>query len=510
MNKNKQSQLNAGRVRSLGLLDKTLPLTAATIPQLRNRRQFQFNGMQFETNPLSLHMPRGGLDGDAGDGRFPAAEDRRESIPYQTFKTSSPTSAISRVNALRSCANGIVGGNDMASPRMVPQLAASQPHLQRQPEERIPWRADNDNFYNQAGGEDAYTYSNDNSGYNNNNYSSGYNNSNDNTTSSYNNSNSYNSSSYKNSSSYNNSLSNNNNSFSNNSSFNNNNSNNNDNDNNNSERFHQILAKYSRQPLTDEYINTNNNNNSINHTTPNNNVVSDNVNNNNNSYNSNNNTTKTSSSYNNNNNNNNNTIKSSSSYNNNSNNMKTSSAYTNNNTLKASNSYNSNMDGNNQIEDVLNNSQPAHKEELLIPPRIYSRPLKLNGFRFGQMRAGGSFNAAGVNQSMDYITLTGFLLGYLTSNVLFFLCWYFSWLKGQVVKLRRHFLGHANLWEFFDFEDTTRYTMQTKLLLAPIILGCSILYCVVNILHLLIKLVRSDVPRTVVDFVQRIARSHWP
>ncbi|KRF82265.1 uncharacterized protein Dvir_GJ26409 [Drosophila virilis] len=401
MNKNKQSQLNTGRVRSLGLLDKTLPLTAATIPQLRNRRQFQFNGMQFETNPLSLHMPRGGLDGDAGDGRFPATDDRRESSPYQTFKTSSPPSAISRVNALRSFANGVGGGNDMASPRVVPQLAASQPHLQRQPEERITWRADNDNGYNQAGGEDAYAYNNDNGGY------------------------------------------------------------------------------------------THNNNN----------------NNNNNSYSSSYNI-KTSSSYNNN--NNNNSIKASSSYNNNTNTMKTNSSYANNNALKTSSTYNSNLDGNNQIEDILNNNQPAHKEELLIPPRIYSRPLKLNAFRFGQMRAGGSFNAAAVNHSMDYITLTGFLLGYLTSNVLFFLCWYFSWLKGQVVKLRRHFLGHANLWEFFDFEDTTRYTMQTKLLLAPIILGCSILYCVVNILHLLIKLVRSDVPRTVVDFVQRIARSHWP
>lgn len=111
------------------------------------------------------------------------------------------------------------------------------------------------------------------------------------------------------------------------------------------------------------------------------------------------------------------------------------------------------------------------------------------------------------NSKMDYITLTGFLLGYLTSNVLYFLCWYFSWLKGLVINLRRQFLGQTSLWEFFDFEDTTRYSMQRKLLVAPIILVCSILYCVVNILHLLIKLVRSDVPRTVVELVQRTAKS---
>ncbi|KAH8276563.1 hypothetical protein KR044_001629 [Drosophila immigrans] len=125
----------------------------------------------------------------------------------------------------------------------------------------------------------------------------------------------------------------------------------------------------------------------------------------------------------------------------------------------------------------------------------------------------GTGNATGIGAEqppqMDYITLAGFLLGYLTSNVLFFLCWYFSWLKGQVMRMRKHFLGQSNLWEFFDFEDTTRYSMQTKLLLAPIILVCSILYCVVNMLHLLIKLVRADVPRTVVDIVQRIGQSHW-
>lgn len=120
---------------------------------------------------------------------------------------------------------------------------------------------------------------------------------------------------------------------------------------------------------------------------------------------------------------------------------------------------------------------------------------------------GNSSSSIVGNSKMDYITLTGFLLGYLTSNVLYFLCWYFSWLKGLVINLRKHFLGQTSLWEFFDFEDTTRYSMQRKLMVAPIILVCSILYCVVNILHLLIKLVRSDVPRTVVELVQRTAKS---
>lgn len=170
--------------------------------------------------------------------------------------------------------------------------------------------------------------------------------------------------------------------------------------------------------------------------------------------------------------------------------------YTNN--PNVNNNYN-----NSYIENENNNNNNQDQQEIRpIPTGFYSQPTKL---------AGCQRKATAVTQSkMDYITLAGFLLGYLMSNVLYFLCWYFSWLKGQVMKLRSHFLGQSNLWEFFDFDDTTRYSMKTKLILAPIILICSILYCVVNILHLTIKLVRSDVPRTVVDVVQRIAKNYWP
>ncbi|XP_017055336.1 uncharacterized protein LOC108097520 [Drosophila ficusphila] len=108
---------------------------------------------------------------------------------------------------------------------------------------------------------------------------------------------------------------------------------------------------------------------------------------------------------------------------------------------------------------------------------------------------------------MDYITLAGLVLGCLASHVLFLLCWYFSWLKNQAVGMRRRFLGNANLWEFFDLEDTSRYSVQTKLVLAPLIVVCGLLYCVVNMLHLVVQVVRSDVPRTVVVFVQRVANS---
>ncbi|XP_017063961.1 uncharacterized protein LOC108103103 [Drosophila eugracilis] len=113
----------------------------------------------------------------------------------------------------------------------------------------------------------------------------------------------------------------------------------------------------------------------------------------------------------------------------------------------------------------------------------------------------------GVISKMDYITLTGLVLGCVVSHALFFLCWYFSWLKNQAVGLRKRFLGNANLWEFFDMEDTSRYSVQTKLVLAPLILLCGLLYCVVNMLHLVVQVVRSDVPRTVVVFVQRVANS---
>jgi len=113
----------------------------------------------------------------------------------------------------------------------------------------------------------------------------------------------------------------------------------------------------------------------------------------------------------------------------------------------------------------------------------------------------------GASSKMDYITLAGLVLGCVVSHALFFLCWYFSWLKNQAIGLRKRFLGNANLWEFFDLEDTTRYSVQTKLVMAPLILLCGLLYCVVNLLHLVVQVVRSDVPRTVVVFVQRVANS---
>ncbi|SPP86845.1 Hypothetical predicted protein [Drosophila guanche] len=108
---------------------------------------------------------------------------------------------------------------------------------------------------------------------------------------------------------------------------------------------------------------------------------------------------------------------------------------------------------------------------------------------------------------MDYITLIGFVLGYLASNILLFLCWYFSWLKEQVLMIRRRLLGPDNLCEFFDFEDNTRHSIHTKLILAPIIFFGIVLYGLVNLLHIAVKVVRSDVPRTVVDFVQAVAHS---
>ncbi|XP_023166638.2 uncharacterized protein DDB_G0283357 [Drosophila hydei] len=434
MNRNKQqSQQNANRIRSLGLLDKTMPLTAATPPQLRNRRQFQFNGMNFETNPLSLQRSRGGLDGDAGDGRFPAAEEWRDPSPYHTtYKTPMPT--INRPYPQHSCQSDMSMNNEVNSPRMV-----NHSQVVHQPDGRTAWQADNYNGNSQAGGEDTYSNS----------YNCNYSINNANN-SARNNTNSSNNNSSNNASLSSNKISP--------SSI-------------NADRFQQVLAKYSKQPVSDDYsVNSNINNNNATTTT-----------------------TTTNGSY-------------GSSINSIGNmNMKR-----NYNNRSTGNSI-SNSDRKNNIPDELNNDQST-REQPVFSPRMYNRSnLKLSGFRYGQMRAGGGCSSAAINRSkMDYITLAGFLLGYLTSNMLFFLCWYFTWLKGQVVKLRNHFLGQANLWEFFDFEDTTRYSMQTKLLLAPIILGCSILYCVVNVLHLLIKLVRADVPRTVVDFVQRIVRNHWP
>ncbi|XP_034473385.1 GATA zinc finger domain-containing protein 16 [Drosophila innubila] len=358
-NKNKQQlhlHSNASRVRSLGLVDMALPLTVASPPQLRHRRHFQFNGMHFEANPLSLQLPRSAQDGDAGDARYSTtitSEQRRDPSSF-------PFKALLR------------GGDNISG-------TESQQH-------GVLWRAENnnDNDYDNdmAGGEDVYSGGGGRS----------------------------------------------------------------------HERVHHTLPNYSRFPSEDEYNKNNNNNNYYK-------------------------------------NNSNNISNSNSSNNNVSNNYST---YKKNN-LSCNNSYcetednNIKNDDNNGLEQrpILTGSTPTHKSM--------------------QVKA-----AAVSDSKMDYITLAGFLLGYLTSNVLFFLCWYFSWLKGQVMKLRKHFLGQSNLWEFFDFEDTTRYSMQTKLILAPLILICSILYCVVNILHLMIKLVRSDVPRTVVDIVHRIAKNYWP
>ncbi|KRF99554.1 uncharacterized protein Dwil_GK28232 [Drosophila willistoni] len=183
-----------------------------------------------------------------------------------------------------------------------------------------------------------------------------------------------------------------------------------------------------------------------------------------------------------------------------------------------------NRQDNSKLDNYYNTNENEQEEEAATAAN--SRIISHGGssYRRGAIGDGNSAPRFVLNQSMlargagglgttlhyskmDYITLIGFLLGCIMSNILFFLCWYFSWLKCQVIKLRKHFLGHANLWDFFDFEDTTRYSMQTKLILAPIIVACSLLYCVVNVLHLMFKLVRADVPRTVVDVVQRVANS---
>ncbi|XP_032588437.1 putative uncharacterized protein DDB_G0286901 [Drosophila mojavensis] len=471
MNRNKQQpqqpqqpQQNSSRIRSLGLLDKTLPLTAATPPQLRNRRQFQFNGMSFETNPLSLQKSRGGLDGDAGDGRLSTPEERRDSSSNHSYKASQLPTA-SRLYRQRSCQSEVSSaGVEPSSPR----VAATR--VLHQPEQRAVWSADNDSGNQRAGGEDAYS----------NGYSCNYSNSSAIKSASNNNINKLNH--------INNNINKNISNNMRNSNSNNNIKNNcNSSGSNTAERFQKVLAKYGKQAASDEYsVNNNFNNNNINNNS--------NINNSNSNININNNNSNTA------------TNKASYTHSINAN----SNLSRNYNNRLTGHSYSNNIERKSNIQEEPN-SDLGPREPAVYPTRPYSRSLKLSGFRYGQMRAGGGCSSAVANDSkMDYITLAGFLLGYLTSNLLFFLCWYFTWLKGQVVKLRNHFLGQANLWEFFDFEDTTRYSMQTKLLLAPIILGCSILYCVVNVLHLLIKLVRADVPRTVIDLVQRIARNHWP
>lgn len=380
MNKNKlqsHSHSSSGRARSLGLVNMALPLTGATPPQLRHRRHFQFNGVHFEANPLSLQSPRSSLDGDAGDARYSSSSEQRRDAPSFPFKSSA-----SHLQSLR-------GGDNISVTKTATQQHGGGYNTQmHQSSERVPWRAanDNDNGYDNcmAGGEDVYGGG----------------------------------SSIEH------------------------------------EHMHRALPRYSRLPSDDEY-NSNNYNN----------------------------------------------------YNNNGNNNNANNNYINSryNNTSCNDSYVENDDNNIKIDQNTLEQRP-------IPTGIdLQRPSKPSEFQNIHMRAGDGTKAAAVAHSkMDYITLAGFLLGYLTSNVLFFLCWYFSWLKGQVMKLRKHFLGQSNLWEFFDFEDTTRYSMQTKLILAPLILICSILYCVVNILHLMIKLVRSDVPRTVVDLVQRIVKNYWP
>ncbi|XP_032594447.1 uncharacterized membrane protein DDB_G0293934 [Drosophila grimshawi] len=336
-NKSMQSGAISGRIRcsNLDLLEKTNIVTAATVPQLRNRRQFQFNGMHFKTNPLLLRRSRAGLDGDAGDARFAIEVTQEQRDCHHLGHNEARASS-----SLQAVAFGETNVN--SAPR-------TQQHIAGNNSQQIAELMSYDNV--RAGGENAHDNNNCNS---------------------------------------------------------------------NKDRYQQA------HDYGNHRIILNNNN--------------------------------------------------------------------------------SNLDNNNNAEDNRNhNEHNQAQQQRPISSRIAS---KLHRFRYGHLRgAGGAPNAAGVGQQpkVDYITLAGFLLGYLISNILFFICCYFSWLKVRVMRLRNHFLGQANLWEFFDFEDTTRYSMQTKLLLAPIILGCSILYCIVNILHLMIKLVRSDVPRTVVEFVQRIA-----
>ncbi|KAM8701758.1 hypothetical protein ACLKA7_001848 [Drosophila subpalustris] len=147
MNKNKlQSHSNAGRVRSLGLVNMALPLTVATPPQLRHRRHFQFNGMRFEANPLSLQSPRSTLDGDAGDARYSTSSEQRRDSPCFPFKSSA-----SHLHSLR--------GGDNISVTKTQQHGGGYNTQMHQSSVRMPWRAVNDTDYDNdmAGGEDVYS-----------------------------------------------------------------------------------------------------------------------------------------------------------------------------------------------------------------------------------------------------------------------------------------------------------------------------------------------------------------
>lgn len=408
--------------RSLNLIDKALPLNVASPPELRQRRHFKFNGMNFETSPLALtsHMPQqhnddGDDDDDADDDNADnddddvRDDDDRSIPPYTqsaghaaTYKTSSKPSLLTPADAYE-------------MEKML-QRSASYKTMQQQQRQHQQHQHQQDSLAHSylAGGEDSYSMITQNP------------------------------------------------------------------------RVQQVLAKYSwkeeqrRQAKDEEDVDDNNDDD-----------IDDDDHN------------------------------------------------RGNNLLKRSNSccdmlsneYNNNNNNNRQreqqqqhhyhrMQDYFGGGEETFQEEEAEQPkkRLISHRMrrKQGTCSYRNRTVGGTSVDGGVavlrkmdsSSKMDYITLMGFLLGYLASNLLYFLCWYFSWLNRQVMKMRQHFLGQTNLSEFFDFEDTTRYSIKRKLIFAPIIVIFSILYCVVNVLHLLIKVVRSDVPRTVVDLVQRTARSY--
>uniref|UniRef100_W8BVS0 Uncharacterized protein n=1 Tax=Ceratitis capitata TaxID=7213 RepID=W8BVS0_CERCA len=106
---------------------------------------------------------------------------------------------------------------------------------------------------------------------------------------------------------------------------------------------------------------------------------------------------------------------------------------------------------------------------------------------------------------INFIMLVGLLCSLSLSKLLQYIQWYCAWFMGQALRLRNMFLGqNVSIWEFCNFDDTSRYCLRTKLLLLPVVGCCSLLYALSSLLHSTLRCLLMQAPTSIIIFIQKL------
>lgn len=153
------------------------------------------------------------------------------------------------------------------------------------------------------------------------------------------------------------------------------------------------------------------------------------------------------------------------------------------------------------------------KSSTLLDDDVINDTLNCDGNNTTAVLKNSSYYMSGGNatetissssSSMNFIMLLGLIVGLVISKALQYLQLYFKWFQAQVKQLRIAFIGTGSVLEFFNFDDTSRYGVRTKLLLMPLVGAFSILYGVIAFLHFLIRFFLTQAPGGLVSFIQKL------